>query len=215
MPVPEERQRWRHDATPVTQALRWALGAILSVWLCGAQASQATSATPSAQTDQAAQAASAAPDPALDKRVEALAQELRCLVCQNQTIADSQAPLAVELKKQVYEQLARGQSDQDVIDFMVQRYGDFVLYRPPLKAATWLLWFGPFLLLALGLLALVLKLRQKPAPPESPSAAEQAELAQAAALLTGQQRPPQLPQALPTSPPLQPFPPPEPSSPSP
>lgn len=113
-----------------------------------------------------------------------LAEELRCLVCQNQTIADSQAPLAIELKKQVREQLARGRSSQDVIDFMVQRYGDFVLYRPPVKASTWLLWFGPFLLLALGLLALLLKLSQKPAAPVDNLTA--AELADAAALLAGQ-----------------------------
>lgn len=159
----------------LAKALRWVLGAALSVsLLCGGQASQAA---PAAQT------APAAPDPALEKRVEVLAQELRCLVCQNQTIADSQAPLAVELKKQVREQLARGQSNQDVIDFMVQRYGDFVLYRPPVKASTWLLWFGPFLLLALGLLALLLKLRQKPAAPAETLTA--AELAHAAALLAG------------------------------
>jgi cytochrome c-type biogenesis protein CcmH len=176
----------------LTQALRWALGGALSVWLCGAQAAQATPAVQTAQTDQtapttsAAETAPAAPDPALEKRVLQLAEELRCLVCQNQTIADSQAPLAVELKKQVREQLTRGRSNQDVIDFMVQRYGDFVLYRPPVKAATWLLWFGPFLLLALGLLALALKLRQKPAPAQSLSPAEQAELAEAAALLAGQ-----------------------------
>ena len=179
----------------LTQALRWALGAALSVWLCGAQAAQATPAVQSVQTDQtapttsAAETVPAAQDPVLEKRVLQLAEELRCLVCQNQTIADSQAPLAVELKKQVREQLTRGQSNQDVIDFMVQRYGDFVLYRPPVKAATWVLWFGPFLLLALGLLALALKLRQKPAPLESPSAAEQAELAQAAALLADQTAP--------------------------
>ena len=135
----------------------------------------------------AGQGAPAAVTPALELRVTQLAQELRCLVCQNQTIADSQAPLAVELKNQVREQLARGQSDQDVIDFMVQRYGDFVLYRPPVKASTWLLWFGPFLLLAFGLLALVLKLRQKPAAPADSLTA--AELAHAAALLAGESPP--------------------------
>ena len=135
----------------------------------------------------AGQGAPAAVNPALELRVTQLAQELRCLVCQNQTIADSQAPLAVELKNQVREQLARGQSDQDVIDFMVQRYGDFILYRPPVKASTWLLWFGPFVLLALGLLALLLKLRQKPAAPADSLTA--AELAHAAALLAGESPP--------------------------
>jgi cytochrome c-type biogenesis protein CcmH len=82
--------------------------------------------------------------------VQALSHELRCLVCQNQTLADSNAPLAVDLRNQVREQLAAGASEQQVIDFMVARYGDFVLYRPPFKASTLALWLGPFALLALG-----------------------------------------------------------------
>jgi cytochrome c-type biogenesis protein CcmH len=102
-----------------------------------------------------------APDPILDKRVLAIAEELRCLVCQNQTIADSDAALAVDLRKQVREKLAQGMSDHDVTDFMVARYGDFVLYRPPVKTTTWLLWFGPFLLLTGGLVALGLKLKRR------------------------------------------------------
>jgi cytochrome c-type biogenesis protein CcmH len=92
----------------------------------------------------------AAEDPSLDRRVAELAHELRCLVCQNQTIADSNAPLAIDLRNQIREQLAAGKSERDVMDFMVARYGDFVLYRPPFKAATLALWLGPFLLLALG-----------------------------------------------------------------
>jgi cytochrome c-type biogenesis protein CcmH len=92
----------------------------------------------------------AAEDPALDERVRNLAHELRCLVCQNQTIADSNAPLAVDLRNQIREQLAGGRSEGDVIDYMVARYGDFVLYRPPFKGTTLALWLGPFLLLALG-----------------------------------------------------------------
>lgn len=86
----------------------------------------------------------------LDEHVNRLTSELRCLVCQNQTIADSQATLAVQLKNEVRQQLAHGATDAQVRDFMVQRYGDFVLYRPPVKGATWLLWAGPALLLALG-----------------------------------------------------------------
>ncbi len=97
-----------------------------------------------------ASAAFAAENPALDERARELAHELRCLVCQNQTIADSNAPLAVDLRNQIREQLAAGKSERDVINFMVARYGDFVLYRPPFKAATAALWLGPFLLLALG-----------------------------------------------------------------
>lgn len=100
----------------------------------------------------------AAPDPALEKRVMALSEQLRCLVCQNQTIADSNAELAVDLRKQVREKLGQGMSEDQVVAYLVQRYGDFVLYRPPVRGSTWLLWFGPLLLLAGGLLALALKL---------------------------------------------------------
>jgi cytochrome c-type biogenesis protein CcmH len=90
-------------------------------------------------------------DPILEKRVMALAEELRCLVCQNQTLADSHAALAVDLKNRIRELLREGKTEREVLDFMVQRYGDFVLYRPPLRAATALLWGGPFILLALGM----------------------------------------------------------------
>src|SRR5678815_1673632 len=99
----------------------------------------------------AAGLAAAQEDPALEKRVHDLSSELRCLVCQNQTLADSNAPLAVDLRNQVREQLKGGKSERDVIDFLVARYGDFVLYRPPLQANTVLLWLGPFLLLVAGL----------------------------------------------------------------
>ena len=109
-----------------------------------------------------------APDPALERRVTAIAEELRCLVCQNQTIADSNAPLAEDLKHQIREQLKAGASDRQVIDFMVARYGDFVLYRPPLKASTAPLWIGPFALLVAALAGLALWLRRrKPAPEEA------------------------------------------------
>jgi len=98
----------------------------------------------------------------LEKRTAALAQELRCLVCQNQTLADSNAPLAVDLRNQIREQLAAGKSEGDVKDYMVARYGDFVLYRPPFNAATALLWAGPFLLLLFGFFLLFRRLRTKP-----------------------------------------------------
>ena len=100
-------------------------------------------------------------DPVLEKRVLALSEQLRCLVCQNQTIADSHADLAIDLRNQVREKLAQGMSEQEVIEYMVQRYGDFVLFRPPLKATTWFLWFGPFLLLAGGLVFLGLRLKRR------------------------------------------------------
>src|SRR3954462_6220222 len=103
-------------------------------------------------------------DDTLDRRVAHLAHELRCLVCQNQTLADSNAPLAVDLRNQVREQLKAGKSERDVVDFLVARYGDFVLYRPPLKATTVLLWTGPFVLLAFGLFLLFLRIRRKARP---------------------------------------------------
>ena len=119
----------------------------------------------------------AAQDPALDKRVAGLAHELRCLVCQNQTLAESNAPLAVDLRNQIREQLKGGASERDVIDFMVARYGDFVLYRPPFKASTLALWIGPFLLLALGALLLVRRLVRRRAPEPQLSEAERARAA--------------------------------------
>lgn len=87
----------------------------------------------------------------LERRTDALANQLRCVVCQNQTIADSTAPLALQLKEEVRRQLAAGKNEEQVKQFLTQRYGDFVLYQPPFKPATWLLWGGPALLLAAGL----------------------------------------------------------------
>jgi cytochrome c-type biogenesis protein CcmH len=122
-------------------------------------------------------------DPVLEKHVQALTSELRCLVCQNQTIADSHADLAIDLKNQVREKLAQGMSDQQVIDYMVERYGDFVLYRPPVKSTTWLLWFGPFLLLVLGLIALAWRIKSRAVALEAQTLTE-AELQRAAELLS-------------------------------
>lgn len=109
----------------------------------------------------AGEAVPASADPALEARVQAISEELRCLVCQNQTIADSHADLAIDLKNQVREMLQKGMSDKQVVSFMVERYGDFVLYRPPVKGTTWLLWFGPFLLFIGGLGVLYMKLRRR------------------------------------------------------
>lgn len=102
-----------------------------------------------------------AEDPVLEAKVQTLSEQLRCLVCQNQNLADSHADLAIDLKNQVRAMLKQGLSEQEVIDFMVQRYGDFVLYKPPVKATTWLLWGGPFALLAGGLGMLFVKLRKR------------------------------------------------------
>ena len=111
----------------------------------------------------AKEATSMAIDPEMEKTVNKISAELRCLVCQNQTIADSSAGLAVDLKNQVREMVKAGQSQEDIVDYMVKRYGDFVLYRPPMKATTVLLWVGPFLLLLIGLTVLVINLRKRAA----------------------------------------------------
>ncbi len=100
-------------------------------------------------------------DPVAEARLKHLAVELRCLVCQNQTLADSSAPLAEDLRREVREMIAKNMSDQEIIEFLVSRYGDFVLYRPPLKATTTLLWVGPFVLMAIGVTALVITLRRR------------------------------------------------------
>ena len=114
----------------------------------------------------AGEAAPAAEDPVLEKRVMAISAELRCLVCQNQTIADSHAELAVDLRNQVREMLRKGQSQEEIVAYMTARYGDFVLYRPPLKESTAMLWFGPALLLLGGLVGLVVVLRRRARLPD-------------------------------------------------
>src|SRR5947209_16621422 len=93
-------------------------------------------------------------DPQIEQRMRALTEQLRCLVCQNETLADSRADLAEDLRKEIREQMKAGKSDQEIIAFLTQRYGDFVLYKPPVKATTYLLWFGPFVLLIAGTLVL-------------------------------------------------------------
>ena len=142
-----------------------------------------------AATARAGDALPAADDPALERRAVAIAEVLRCLVCQNQNIADSHADLALDLKKQIRAQLKSGASDQAVIDYMVARYGDFVLYRPPFKASTVLLWLGPFLLLlgAFGFLVVQLKRRRSAAQAEAPM--NETEHARARALLDEPEQP--------------------------
>jgi cytochrome c-type biogenesis protein CcmH len=126
--------------------VRW----LVVLWLvCAGAVAAAREATP------------VAPDAALEARVLAIASELRCLVCQNQTIADSHAELALDLRRQIRELLQRGLSDAEVRRYMTDRYGDFVLYKPPLRASTALLWIGPGLLLAGALTALVVVLRRR------------------------------------------------------
>ena len=115
----------------------------------------------SALAAQGKQAQPMSDDPELEARVLAIAEELRCLVCQNETIAASQADLAVDLRKQIRIKLQAGQSQREILDFMVERYGDFVLYRPPFKARTLLLWVGPFVLLVIAAVVMAVNVRRR------------------------------------------------------
>ncbi len=100
-------------------------------------------------------------DPADEGRYRQLIQELRCLVCQNQNLADSNADLAKDLRDQTYNMITAGKTDEEIVAFMVNRYGDFVLYRPPLKSTTVLLWFGPLLLIVTGMVILFVQVRRR------------------------------------------------------
>lgn len=126
-----------------------------------------------------------AQDPVAARRSVELARKLRCLVCQNQSIAESSADLAVDLRRQIDEQIAAGRTDAQIVAFMTDRYGDFVLYQPPLKASTVLLWAGPAALLLLAVLVLRRALRQQGESP-APEPLTEAERALAARLLRGE-----------------------------
>jgi cytochrome c-type biogenesis protein CcmH len=124
-----------------------------------------------------------AADAAVEERLLAIADELRCLVCQNESLAASRAELAQDLRREIRTLIKAGKTDPEILDFLVSRYGDFVRYRPPLKPTTWLLWLGPFVLLAGALAALIGHVR-RPRRTELPLS--DAERAQAAALLAGE-----------------------------
>jgi cytochrome c-type biogenesis protein CcmH len=109
----------------------------------------------------AGEAKDMADDPVLEKRMIGLAENLRCLVCQNESLASSHSELAEDLRREVREQMKKGLSDQQIIDYLVSRYGDYVLFDPPVKSYTLLLWFGPFILLLIGLTGLVIQLRKR------------------------------------------------------
>ena len=130
----------------------------LALWLALCLAAGAALTTLPAAAREAAPATA---DPVLEANVMRIANELRCLVCQNETIALSSADLAVDLRKQVRDMLRQGRSDAEIMQYMTDRYGDFVLYRPPLKPTTWVLWYGPAALLLGGVAALVLVLRRR------------------------------------------------------
>ena len=110
---------------------------------------------------RAKEAQPASDDPVLEERVMNLARELRCLVCQNETLADSRADLAEDLRNQIREQMKAGKSDKEIVAYLTQRYGKFILYNPPIDPTTYLLWFGPFVLLLAGLFVLFRFLKQR------------------------------------------------------
>lgn len=122
-------------------------------------------------------AAAQAPAPE-DVRYHALIAELRCLVCQNQSIAESNAPLAADLREQVRTQIAAGRSDAEIVEFLTARYGDFVLYRPPFTLRTWLLWIGPFALLGAAALVAAFFIRRSHQAARAPAAVDPATLKQ-------------------------------------
>ncbi|HEX8846944.1 MAG TPA: cytochrome c-type biogenesis protein [Pyrinomonadaceae bacterium] len=121
----------------------------LMLWLLSAPLALANEAQPVAE------------DPELEKRVLALAENFRCMQCQNETLAASHAPLAVDLRQKMREMMRAGKSDEEITAFMTDRWGDYVLFRPPVKLTTYLLWFGPFLLLAAGVVVQYLYLKRR------------------------------------------------------
>jgi len=113
-------------------------------------------------------------DPVVEERLAKLSQELRCLQCQNQTLADSPSDIAADLRREIREQIKAGKTDKEIVAFLTQRYGDFILYRPRVMPTTYLLWFGPFLLLIVGLIVLFRYVKQRrDAITEKPLTAEE------------------------------------------
>ena len=123
---------------------------ILSIWMALAIAGA-----------WAKDAAPLAEDPVVEQRLIAISEEMRCLVCQNESLAGSRADLAVDLRRELREQIRQGRSDAEIREFMVSRYGDFVLYRPQVKPITYLLWGGPFVLMIAGVIVLMMYLRRR------------------------------------------------------
>lgn len=130
----------------------------------------------------AREAAPMAADLEVEKRMVAISEELRCLVCQNESLSGSHAELAQDLRREIRTMIGQGKTDKEILDFMVARYGDFVRYRPPMKPTTWLLWGGPFLLMAGGIAALIAFLRRRAKDSAAPVLSEE-DRRRAAALL--------------------------------
>jgi len=138
----------------------YALSVSMAIW-CAPQTALAQATAASSGLAAGREAPLMAEDPKLEARLVDISQELRCLVCQNESLASSHAELADDLRREVRELIRSGKSDQEIKDFLVARYGDFVLYRPEVKPLTWVLWFGPFLLLVIAAVGLGMYLRQR------------------------------------------------------
>jgi len=136
----------------------------------------------SALTAHAAEAVALADDPVVEQRLIVIAEELRCLVCQNESLAGSRAELAMDLRREVRTLIKAGKSDAEIKEFLVSRYGDFVLYKPPVKPITWLLWFGPLLLLFGAVIFLLRIIRASQKETDQPKL-DDAQRAKAQALL--------------------------------
>jgi cytochrome c-type biogenesis protein CcmH len=141
-----------------------------------------------ALSSYAGEATPLAEDPVVEQRLIAISEELRCLVCQNESLAGSRADLAQDLRREIRTLIKANKSDAEIMDFMVSRYGDFVRYRPPVKPITWALWFGPFLLLIGGLVFLVRMVRRRQRSAEAP-VLDPAQRAKAQSLLQDTKRP--------------------------
>lgn len=132
---------------------------------------------------QAREAPPLAENPVVEKRLVSISEELRCLVCQNESLAGSRADLALDLKREIRTLIQSGKTDAEIMDFMVSRYGDFVRYRPPVNPVTWLLWFGPFLLLAGAVFLLVRMVQGSQRADAAPRTLDAAQRAKAQRLL--------------------------------
>lgn len=171
----------RAESCRLSRAAAGAVALLAALWLSPVPAAD----VPATEAPAGEVAPTLAADPRLEADVQELSHKLRCLVCQNQSIAESNAPLALDLRNQVREQLAAGRSKQDVIDYLVERYGDFVLYEPPVKGVTLLLWGGPAVLLLAGIGWLAYRVRRRAAESAGVAALSEAEHARARALLAG------------------------------
>jgi cytochrome c-type biogenesis protein CcmH len=135
-----------------------------------------------ASISYAGEATPLAEDPVVEQRLIVISEELRCLVCQNESLAGSRADLAMDLRREIRTLIRDGKTDQEIRDYLVSRYGDFVLYRPPVKPMTWALWFGPFLLL-IGAVFLLIRMVRRSQCAASPTTLDPAQRAKAQSLL--------------------------------